>query len=171
MAVHIALLRAVNVGGTGKLPMTELRRLCEESGLRDVTTYIQSGNVVFRSTRGEASVKKLLEKALAAQLGKPCGVFVRQAEELRALVEQSPFPGATGSQVLVLFLEEEPPAAALKPVQALDGEELCACGRHLFIHFPNGMGRSKLKLPLAQVGTGRNLNTVRKLLELLERLG
>lgn len=170
MPAYAALLRAVNVGGTGKLPMTELRRLCEEGGLTDVTTYIQSGNVVFRSKRVEAGVKKLLETALAVQLGKPCGVLVRQAAELRELLEQNPFPDAAGNQVLVLFLDEAPPAAVLKQVVAADGEELRACGRHLFLHFPNGMGRSKLKIPLAKVGTGRNLNTVRKLLALLEPL-
>jgi uncharacterized protein (DUF1697 family) len=171
MPAYAALLRAVNVGGTGKLAMSDLRRLCEEGGLRDVTTYIQSGNVVFRSPRAEASVKKLLGQALAAQLGKPCGVLVRTAAELQQLLEQNPFPDAAPNQVLVLFLDDEPPASALKDVVAADGEQLRACGRHLVIHFPNGMGRSKLKIPLTKTGTGRNLNTVRKLLALLEPLG
>ncbi len=171
MPAYAALLRAVNVGGTGKLLMTELRRLCEEGGLQDVTTYIQSGNVVFRSPRSEAGVKKLLEKALAEKLGKPVGVLVRQAEELRSLLEQNPFPGAPTNRVLVLFLDEKPPASALKQVVAPDGEEVRAGGRHIFIHYPQGLGRSKLKLPLTQVGTARNLNTVAKLIALLERLG
>jgi uncharacterized protein (DUF1697 family) len=170
MTAYAAFLRAVNVGGTGKLPMSELRRLCEDGGLSDVTTYIQSGNVVFRSKRAEAGVKKLLETALAEQLGKPCGVHVRSADELRTLLEQNPFPDAAPNQVLVLLLDEKPPAALLKQVLTPDGEELRACGRHLYIHFPQGMGRSKLKIPLAKVGTGRNLNTVRKLLALLEAL-
>ncbi|MEY2934841.1 MAG: hypothetical protein RL033_5590 [Pseudomonadota bacterium] len=170
MPAYAAFLRAVNVGGTGKLPMSELRRLCEESGLSDVTTYIQSGNVVFRSKRTEAGAKKLLETALAVQLGKPCGVHVRTADELRTLLAQNPFPDAAGNQLLVLFLDEKPPAAALKAVVAADGEELSACGQHIFIHFPNGQGRSKLKLPLAKLATGRNLNTVRKVLALLEPL-
>src|SRR5688572_16119444 len=116
MPAYAALLRAVNVGGTGKLAMSDLRRLCEESGLCDVRTYIQSGNVVFRSPRSEASVKKLLEQALAVQLGKPCGVLVRKAAELRELLEQNPFPDAAPNQVLVLFLDAKPPAAALKDV-------------------------------------------------------
>jgi uncharacterized protein (DUF1697 family) len=171
MPAYAALLRAVNVGGTGKLPMSELRRLCEAAGFSDVTTYIQSGNVVFRSKRAEASVKKLLETALATQLGKPCSVFVRTADELRTLLEQNPFPDAQGNQVLVLFLNEQPPAAALKNVATPDGEQLRACGKHLFLHFPNGMGRSKLKIPLSGEGTARNLNTVRKLLALLDALG
>jgi uncharacterized protein (DUF1697 family) len=87
------------------------------------------------------------------------------------VLEQNPFPDAAASRVLVLFLDEKPPAAALKQVVSPDGEQLHASGRHVLIHFPNGMGRSKLKIPLSQIGTGRNLNTVRKLLELLDRLG
>jgi uncharacterized protein (DUF1697 family) len=171
MPAYAALLRAVNVGGTGKLAMSDLRRLCEESGLCDVSTYIQSGNVVFRSPRSEPSVKKLLEQALAVQLGKPCGVLVRKAAELRQLLEQNPFPDAAPNQLLVLFLDEKPPAAALKDVATPGGEQLQACGRQLIIHFPNGMGRSKLKIPLVKVATGRNLNTVRKLLAMVEALG
>lgn len=171
MPAYAALLRAVNVGGTGKLAMSDLRRLCEEGGLRDVTTYIQSGNVVFRSPRAEAGVKRLLELALAVQLGKPCGVLVRQAAELQELLAQNPFPDAPANRVLVLFLDEAPAAAALEQVEAPDGEEVRACGRHVFIHYPVGLGRSKLKLPQLKVGTSRNVNTVRKLLELLTRLG
>lgn len=171
MPAYAALLRAVNVGGTGKLAMSDLRRLCEDAGLRDVSTFIQSGNVVFRSTRSEASVKKLLETALADHFGKPCEVFVRQAQELRELLDKNPFPDAAPARVLILFLDEKPPPAALKKAITPGGEELRACGRHVFIHYPQGQGRSKLKLPLTQPGTGRNLNTVRKLLELVEKLG
>ena len=170
MPAYAALLRAVNVGGTGKLSMSDLRQLCEDGGLRDVTTYIQSGNVVFRSTRAEAGVKKLLEAALAKKLGKPYGVLVRTAKELRALLEENPFPEAAPNRVIVLFLDEKPAPASLKDVVAPGGEELRAFGRHLFIHFPNGMGQSKLKLPFQKTGTARNLNTVRKLLALLDEL-
>ena len=171
MPAYAALLRAVNVGGTGKLSMSDLRQLCEDGGLRDVATYIQSGNVVFRSTRSEASVKKLLEAALAQKLGKPYGVLVRTAGELRALLEENPFPDAAPNRVLVLFLDEKPAAASLKNVATPGGEELRAVGRQLFLHFPNGMGQSKLKLPFQKTGTGRNLNTVRKLLAMLDELG
>jgi uncharacterized protein (DUF1697 family) len=170
MPAYAALLRAVNVGGTGKLAMADLRKLCEAAGFADVATYIQSGNVVFTSKRGEASVKKLLEAALADHLGKPYGVLVRSADELRELLDANPFPKAAPNQLLMLFLDEKPAAAKLKDVVAPGGEELRACGRHVFIHFPNGMGRSKLKLPFRDVGTGRNLNTVRKLLTMLEVL-
>ena len=171
MPAYAALLRAVNVGGTGKLAMTDLRQLCEAAGLSDVATYIQSGNVVFKSKRGEASVKKLLEAALAEQLGKPCGVLVRSADELRELLEANPFPKAAPNRVLMLFLDQPPAEAKFKDVLTPGGEELRACGRHLVLHFPNGMGQSKLKIPFAKEGTGRNLNTVRKLLTMLEALG
>ena len=170
MPAYAALLRAVNVGGTGKLAMTELRKLCATAGFGDVATYIQSGNVVFTSKRGEASVKKLLEAALAEQLGKPCAVLVRTAGELRELLDANPFPKAAPNRLLVLFLDEEPSAAKLKDVVAAGGEELRVCGRHVLVHFPNGMGQSKLKLPFRDVGTGRNLNTVRKLLAMLEAM-
>jgi len=160
----------VNVGGTGKLPMSELRQLCEQCGLSSVATYIQSGNVVFQSKRAEASVQKLLAQALATHMGKPYGVLVRTAAELRALLEQNPFPEAPPNRVLVVFLETVPPASCLDTVSAPGGEQLTLIGRHLIVHFPNGMGQSKLKIPFQKTGTGRNLNTVRKLIELLEAL-
>jgi uncharacterized protein (DUF1697 family) len=94
MAVHIALLRAVNVGGTGKLPMAELKAICEGLGFRGVRTYIQSGNVVFASPLTQAAVKSRLEKALAARLGKPCAVLMRTAAELEATVAANPIPEA-----------------------------------------------------------------------------
>ena len=77
MNAYIALLRAVNVGGTGKLPMTELKAMCETAGFKSVRTYIASGNVVFASTKSESQVKVALEAALAKYAGKPVGVMVR----------------------------------------------------------------------------------------------
>jgi uncharacterized protein (DUF1697 family) len=170
VTAYAGLLRAVNVGGTGKLPMSELRQLCEECGLSSVATYIQSGNVVFASKRAEASVQKLLEQALAKHMGKPYGVLVRTAAELRALLEQNPFAAAPSNRVIVLFLDQAPPADSLKGVVAPTGEQLALLGRELFIHYPQGQGTSKLKLPFQKTGTGRNLNTVRKLLDMLEAL-
>ena len=76
MTAFVALLRAVNVGGTGKLPMAELRALCEAAGCTAVTTYIQSGNVVFTSKLAEAKVKAKLERALAVHMGKPVPLMV-----------------------------------------------------------------------------------------------
>jgi uncharacterized protein (DUF1697 family) len=166
MAVHIALLRAVNVGGTGKLPMAELKAICEGLGFRGVRTYIQSGNVVFASPLTQAAVKSRLEKALAARLGKPCAVLMRTAAELEATVAANPFPEAEPNQLLVVFLDDTPPGDALKSCVIPGRERLELRGRELFVHFPDGQGRSKLKVPFAKEGTGRNLNTVRKLLEM-----
>jgi uncharacterized protein (DUF1697 family) len=163
----IALLRAINVGGTGKLPMSELRALCEESGFSDVKTYIQSGNVVFRSKLDEARVTKKLEKALAAKLGKPYGVMVRTLRELDKVIEKNPFPKAAPNRLLVVFMPNSVSKSALADVKnAKDGEEVRLAGREAYVHYPNGMGRSKLQVPFAKTGTGRNLNTVKKLAEM-----
>ena len=161
MTVYVALLRAINVGGTGLLPMGELKDICVGLGFADVATYIQSGNVVFRSalTGTEASVR--LEAALCERRGKPAGVLLRDAAEMQAL--RSPFADAEPSKVLITFLPSPPPADALDRLVAPGGERVVVTGREIFIHYPDGSGRSKLKLPLLATGTARNLNTVRKL--------
>ena len=160
----IALLRAINVGGTGKLPMADLRALCEKAGFTNVRTYIASGNVVLDSKRSPAAAKTTLETALAKRLGKPCQVLIRSAHELAAAIAANPFPDAEPNRLLILFLDVPPPAGALDKVKIPGREKLKVVGRELFIHFPEGQGQSKLRIPLLDVGTGRNLNTVRALL-------
>ena len=169
---YAALLRAVNVGGTGKLPMVELARLCEAEGLCDVKTYIQSGNVVFTSPKKEAAVKGALEKTLARHLGKPAAVMVRTAGELEATIAANPFPDAPPNRLLITFFDEPLAKDVLTGVVAPGGERLAIRGRELFIHYPDGMGASKLKVPLLKkAGTGRNLNTVVKLAAMTRALG
>ena len=170
MNSYAALLRAVNVGGTGKLPMAELRSLCDGCGFLQVTTYIQSGNVVFRSKLTQSRVKQTLEQALTRKMGSPAQVLIRTLEELQAVVKDNPFPGAAPSQVLVLFLEKAPASNSLDDTPVPGREQLVLRGREIFIHFPEGMGRSKLKPPFQKIGTGRNLNTTRKLVALLQKL-
>jgi uncharacterized protein (DUF1697 family) len=160
---YVALLRAINVGGTGKLAMTDLRVLCQKCGFQNVATYIQSGNVVFRSKLSEAGAKAAVEEALARKMGKPFGALLRTASELSGVVDANPFPQAAPNRILILFLDEAPPADSLKAVVAPGREELALRGREIFIHFPDGMGQSKLKVPFQKVGTGRNLNTATKL--------
>lgn len=99
MNTFVALLRAINVGGTGKLPMAELRQLCEACGFSNVATYIQSGNVVFRSVLGEAAAKKTLEQALAVKMGKPFGVMMRGGAEMARLTAEAPYPAALPNQL------------------------------------------------------------------------
>jgi uncharacterized protein (DUF1697 family) len=161
---YAALLRAVNVGGTGKLAMTDLARLCEREGLCDVKTYIQSGNVVFTSPKKEAAVKTALERMLERHMGKPVAVMVRTVDELEAAIAANPFPDVPPNRLLITFFDEPLKEAVIAGVVAPGGERLAIRGRELFIHYPEGMGASKLKVPLLKkAGTGRNLNTVVKL--------
>ncbi len=166
MTAYVALLRAINVGGTGKLGMSDLRALCEEAGFDRPRTYIQSGNVVFGSRLPEAKVKAKLEKALAAKMGKPFGVLVRTGAELDAVLKQNPFKKAPPNRVIVSFLDDTPPRNVLDDLVIPGKEVVKVLGREIFVHYPDGMGQSKLKLPFAKAGTGRNLNTVKKLAEM-----
>lgn len=164
--LFIALLRAVNVGGTGKLPMAELRKLCEQCGFADVQTYIASGNVVFASALSEAKAKAALEAALEAWAGKPVGVVVRSAAEMAAVREANPFPDAAPNRVVAIFLDAPPPADALERISGQGSEELALGAREIYVHYGDGMADSKLKIAAAKTGTARNMNTVAKLAEM-----
>jgi uncharacterized protein (DUF1697 family) len=170
MNAYVALLRAVNVGGTGKLPMTELKSRCEAAGCKSVRTYIASGNVVFQSTKSEAQVKAALEKALAAYAGKPVGVMVRTATEMAAVVEKNPFKKMPGNRVAAFFLDAAPAGDALKAVANQTTEELRLGTREIYGYYPGGMGTSKLRIPAVKTGTARNMNTVAKLAEMASAL-
>lgn len=165
MTVYVALLRAVNVSGT-TLQMTELKSICEGLGFTDVKTYIQSGNVLFRSDEAEASVADRLDEALGRKFGKKPGVMVRSTGELEGIAQNAPFPEAKPNFLLVHFLPEKASRDALDKMVAPDGEEAVVAGREIYVHYPIGSGKSKLKLPALKPGTSRNLNTVRKLAEM-----
>ena len=170
MTSFIALLRAVNVGGTGKLPMTELKAMCEQAGFAKVKTYIASGNVVFQSRKSEAQVKKALEAALAAYAGKPVGVMVRTAAEMAAVLAANPFPEARPNATVAIFLDEHPPANALEAVTGQRDEEVRLGLREIYVSYGQGMADSKLRIPVAKNGTARNINTVAKLAEMAAAL-
>lgn len=159
----VALLRAVNVGGTGKLPMETLRALCVEAGFGAVRTYIASGNVVLHSALGEAQVKAKLEAALAAYAGKPVGVLVRSAAEMAAVLDANPFSAAAPNRTVAIFLDAPPPAGALAAAAGVAGEEMALGKREIYVHYGDGMADSKLRIPAAKAGTARNMNTVAKL--------
>ena len=161
--VFVALLRAVNVGGTGKLPMSDLRRLCEKAGFRAVRTYIASGNVVAERDGSEADAKAALEAELKAYAGKPVGVIVRSAAEMAEVMAKNPFPNQAASRTFAVFLDGPPPPDALASVAGRADEELRLGAREIYVHYPSGMGRSKLRIPAARGGTARNMNTVAKL--------
>ncbi|MCF3638595.1 DUF1697 domain-containing protein [Rhizobium sp. TRM95111] len=170
MPVHVALLRAVNVGGTGKLPMAELRAICEGLGFAGVETYIQSGNVLFRSDLSAGEAEAVLDEALARRLGKAPGVMIRSAAELAALVAGNPFPQAKPNVLMVNFLPGEMPAEPLAGLVAPDGEAVHVGTREIWVHYPNSSGRSKFRLPALKRATSRNLNTVAKLADLAAAL-
>ena len=104
MTAFVALLRAVNVGGTGKLPMTELKAMCEELGFGAVRTYIASGNVVFTSRKSESAIKAALEKRLHAYAGAPVGVLVRSAAEMAKVLVDNPFAKMAPNRTVAIFL-------------------------------------------------------------------
>jgi uncharacterized protein (DUF1697 family) len=166
MTSFIALLRAVNVGGTGKLPMADLRAMCEKAGFERVRTYIASGNAVFDAEGSEAQVKAALEAGLAAYAGKPVGVLVRTAAEMAAIVAGNPFQGARPDRTVAIFLDGPPPADALDGVVGRNGEEIRLGTREIYVHYGDGMAASKLKIPAAKAGTARNMNTAAKLAEM-----
>jgi uncharacterized protein (DUF1697 family) len=163
MTSFVILLRAVNVGGTGKLPMSDLKALCETAGLADIRTYIASGNVVCRSDQPEAKVKAAVEAALAAYAGKPVGVLVRSAAEMAQVLAANPFPDAAPNRTVAIFLDAPPPADALDKAAGRQGEEMRLGKREIYVHYGDGMARSKLAIPAAKAGTARNMNTVAKL--------
>lgn len=169
MAVYIALLRAVNVGGTGKLPMTELKSMCTRCGFRNAETYIASGNVVLESDGSEAEVKQALEARLARYAGKPVGVMVRTPTEMAAVAKRNPFPDAPGNRTVAIFLDAAPPKDALAKVTGRRDEEVALGKREIYVLYGDGMGQSKLKIPAGAAGTARNMNTVAKLAEMAAR--
>ncbi len=160
---YVALLRAVNVGGTGKLAMTELKAFCEEAGFQAVRTYIASGNVVFRSAEPEAAVKAVLEARMAVYAGKPVGVLVRSAEEMAAVVARNPFADKPGNRTVALFVDGPLSQADLDAAKAVQQEQMRLGEREVFIFYGDGMADSRLRLPIADRGTARNMNTVAKL--------
>ena len=169
MTKYIALLRAVNVGGTGKLPMSELKAICCDAGFARVETYIASGNVVFESKAAPSKVKTELEGRLHAYAGKPIGVVVRSAPEMLAILKANPFPKAETKYIYVFFLQEPPPSDALAHVSGQQDEQVHLGEREIFVHYASGMGRSKLRIPAAKTGTARNMNTVAKLMEIASK--
>jgi len=162
----VALLRAVNVEGTGKLPMATLTQLCQASGFDQVKTYVASGNVVFRSDADEDQVRSAIESRLEAYAGKPVGVLVRTGGEIADVLARNPFADHPGNRTVALFVDEPLPPDALDKAVGVQGEQLCLGQRVIFIAYGEGMGTSRLRVPAAMAGTARNMNTVAKLAEM-----
>ena len=181
MTVIISMLRGVNVGKANRIKMDALRALYESLRLEEPQTYVQSGNVVFKTEeRDVARLTKRIEDGIERKFGFHSDVVLRTVSELREVVAKNPFAKRRGihpGKLLVTFLAGAPHADARDKMSKLktDPEELRIEGREVYVYFPNGMGRSKLPWPaigraLGTSGTGRNWNSVTKLLEMAEAL-
>jgi uncharacterized protein (DUF1697 family) len=181
MPVMIAMLRGVNVGGHNKIRMEALRALCTKLKLRDACTYVQSGNVIFRTDeRDLASLAKRLQNAIERDFGFRPDIVLRTSAELRDVIARNPFAKRRDiepSRLLVTFLASDPGPEARDRAAKIktEPEELRMDRREVYIYFPNGMARPKMSLPtiertLRTSGTGRNWNSVTKMLEIAEKL-
>jgi uncharacterized protein (DUF1697 family) len=167
MTLYIALLRGINVGGNNIIPMSKLREMCIISGLTEVRTYIQSGNILFKSNLNEQELTHILENSLETEIGKHIQVIIRTAKELQTVLSKNPFAESNPSQVGISFFKQLIQENYLKDFTNPGPEEIVVSGREIYIHYPNGMGQSKLKLPkMQEQGTARNLNTIAKLVEM-----
>ena len=164
MNTHVAFLRGINVGGNTMVSMKDLAAICTQIGFENVRTYLNSGNVIFQSPLPEAELQKALETALSGKTGKEIGVVIRSPGDLERVVKGNPFPDAVPSQVGVLLVTE-PVAENILAEFVIPGREKVVPGkREVYVHYPDGMGRSKLKWPLSlRGGTMRNINTLTKL--------
>jgi uncharacterized protein (DUF1697 family) len=177
MAVHVGLLRAVNLGGNTQVAMSDLRNLLTDLGFEQVRSVLNSGNLVFGAGRKKGvTLEQLLETETEKHLGLRTDFHVRTADEWAAVVAENPFSGEAKrdpGHLVVMFLKKAPTAKAVETLRAaIAGPEIIdVVGRHAYTIYPNGIGRSRLtnKLidsKLGTRGTGRNWNTVLKLAEL-----
>jgi len=174
VTIYVALLRGINVGGHKQVAMADLRDLLTQLGFADARSLLQSGNLVFRSdARTGSGLERLLETETENRLGLRTDWFVRTAQEWQAVVAHNPFRREAErdpARLLVIFLKEAPDVKSVKGLQAaITGPEIArAAGKHAYLVYPNGVGRSRLtnaliERKLGTSATGRNWNTVLKL--------
>jgi uncharacterized protein (DUF1697 family) len=170
VTVYVALLRGVNVGGRTSLAMADLRRCAEECGFTDVQTYVQSGNVVFRSSGSLTAIAEELRAAIATATSLDPAIAVRTEQQLAKIVEDCPFVDTANVHVTFLVEGAKAKVPAVDP-ERFAPERFAVKGKQVYLYLPNGMGRSKLAQALSKGaatmdGTTRNWRTVTKLLEL-----
>ncbi len=174
--MHLALLRGINVGGKAILPMKALAAIFVAAGATKVTTFIQSGNVLFEAAEPETVVAAVTVE-IARVFGYPGRIVLRSASELAAAYKANPFAkaGAPMETLHVYFLADKPDAAAVKALDPARSPEdsFVVKGREVFLHLPNGMARTKLSNAyfdgkLKTVSTARNWKTVGKLAEMMK---
>ena len=188
MATHVALLRGINVGGRNKVPMAELREVVTSLGHTGVTTYIQSGNVLFTTSEDDtAKLASSLEAAITGAFGIESSVVVLSRDDLAEILDRNPYPNEPNPKfVHVVFLNAELPADVLDRVKAAESaaaakgsrDTITAIGPALYVHTPDGFGPSELAPVLFRIigtpgkkgvaATARNWSTSAKLLSLCE---
>ena len=167
MTAFVALVRAVNLGAGSILPSEELRRIGDACGFGNARTFIASGNLLFTADGDEAEVAARVRVGVEAFLGKPALVLVRSAAEMADVARSNPFPDDPGNRVVAFFLPTAPTQAMIDAATGVKAERLALGKREIIIAYDDGMGVSKLKLPVFKTGTGRNMNSVAKMAVLL----
>src|SRR5688572_19460641 len=173
---YVAFLRGINLGPTNKISMPELRAMATDLGYTDVATYINSGNLIFASTKKAAALEREISAGIKERFGTDTDVAVRTPARLRKILADNPYPDGSPSQVTVAFLTKAAPAQAKRRVaeMATDAEPVTFAGSEVYVYYSNGIGKSKLAEKFSSVigvsSTVRNINTVTKVLALCERL-
>lgn len=176
-STYVCLIRGINVGGRNIIKMDRLRKAFEGLGYEDVTTYVQSGNVVFKAgERASEDLSRKIEKMILDEFGFPVSVIVKTPEEIQQAIRRNPFlreKGMDVSKLHVTFLDRAPEKAAFKGLEALivSPEQIRNSGKEIYLYCPNGYGQSKLtnnvlERILSVKATTRNWNTVNKLCEM-----
>jgi uncharacterized protein (DUF1697 family) len=173
-AQYVALLRAINVGGKGKLPMAQLREICADLGCTEVQTYVQSGNVVLRSSMAAGKLGPAIEQAIESAAGFRPAVMIRKPADLVKVLDANPYPDTEPRFLHVGFMAEKPTAKAVRELEEIDcsPEGFTVAGKEIYLDYVNGIGKSKklARLPLEKkLGvslTARNLNTISALVSL-----
>lgn len=167
MTAYVAMLRAVNVAGTGKLPMSELKRIGADCGFANVRTFIVSGNLLFDSDLPEIEAQARVEAKIEAYFGKPVPVFVRSAPEMAATAAANPFDDDKPSRVMVHFIAGDPVPSMLAEARDVAGERMALGPRSIIVSYGEGIGKTRLKLPAVKAGTARNMNSVARMAAML----
>jgi len=168
VTAYVALLRGVNLLGVSTLKMDDLRAIAQQLRLGSPRTFIASGNLLFVSGRNEKSLQRLIAKAVTERMGRSVGVTLRTAKEMIAVVKGNPFGDQAGNMVQAFFLNAPPPEDALEMARNIDDERIALGKREIYVAYgERGIGKSRLRLPLAEAGTARNMNSVAKMAELL----
>lgn len=168
MTAYVALLRGVNLLGASTLKMDDLKSIAAELGLGSPRTFIASGNLLFTSSTLEDELRRTLEQRLEAHMERAVRVMLRTAVEMEDIVRSNPFADAPGNRVQAFFMNEAPPTNLLATVRNQAHDERIALGlREVFVAYgERGIGKSRLRIPAAEAGTARNMNTVAKLAKL-----